>query len=111
MSAERLPIQLPCLARRAGLSNAKAEALWHEATRSAEKLCGNKDSSEYYGACMDKLREAIDAESHRLNSLSCVRPWSRLQRQVLTLQMSWLEASSVIAARTARAWTNPVRYC
>lgn len=111
MSAERLPMQLPWLARRAGLSDAKAAVLWREATRSAEKMCGNKDSSEYYGACMDKLREAMDAESHRLNGLSCVRPWSRLQRQVLTLQMSWLEASSVIAARTARAWTRPVHFC
>lgn len=111
MTAERLPMQLPWLARRAGLSNNKAEALWREAARNAEKTCGNKDSSEYYGASMDNLRAAMDAESRRLNSLSCVRPWSRLQRQVLTLQMSWLEASSVIAARTARAWTHPVRFC
>ncbi|HEX5394016.1 MAG TPA: hypothetical protein VFW68_12070 [Rhodocyclaceae bacterium] len=111
MSIERLPMQLPWLARRSGLSDAKAAALWQEAVHSTEKVCGNRDSSEFYGASMDKLRASMDAESHRLNTLSCVRPWSRLQRQVMTLQMSLLDTGSVMVARTARAWALPTRFC
>lgn len=106
---QRLPLQLPWLARRAGLSDAKAEALWLEASRQAEKTCGSRESSDYYRTSMDTLRASLAAESRRLDGLSYVRPWSRLQRQVLKLQMSWFEAGTVIAARTTRALARPLR--
>lgn len=102
MNSNNHPLQLPWLARRAGLSNERAEALWREASAYAVRRTGSTDSSAYAQVAMDKLHALIDAESSRLNTLSPVRTWARLQRHYWSLQLTWLEAGNTIATRTWR---------
>lgn len=103
MNSEQLPLQLPWLAKQAGLSESRVKALWLEAAEFAEKQCGNRDLPEFPRLAMEKLRALIDAECASLNAVSPARAWARFQRQCWSLQLTWLEAGQTITARTLRA--------
>ena len=111
MNSDQIPLQLPWLARQAGLSVAKAKALWLEAAAYAEKQCGNRDLPEFPRLAMEKLRSLINAESARLNAMSPMRAWARLQRHCWSLQLTWLEAGNTVTARTLRALSGTPRAC
>lgn len=103
MNSEQLPLQLPWLARQAGLSDARVKALWLEAAAFAEQKCGNRDLPEFPRLAMEKLRSLVAAESARLNAASPSRAWARFQFHCWSLQLTWLEAGQTITARTLRA--------
>lgn len=106
MNTEQLPLQLPWLARQAGLSDLRAKALWLEASAQAARQCGNRNSPEFSQLAMERLRALMDAESSRLNAQSPIRTWARFQRHCWSLQLDWVEAGSTIATRAWRALSS-----
>jgi hypothetical protein len=58
----KTPKILPWLARKAGISDQRAEQLWGEALRYATRTTEWVGTPEYWTAAMDKLNELIDAE-------------------------------------------------
>ncbi|HEY3431294.1 MAG TPA: hypothetical protein VGK09_01980 [Rhodocyclaceae bacterium] len=111
MNSDQTPLQLPWLARQAGLSDVRAKALWLEASGHAARQCGNSASSEFSRLAMERLQVLMNAESSRLNALSPARAWARLQRQYWSLQLTWLEAGNTINARTLRALSRKPKTC
>lgn len=96
------PLILPWLAKRAGLDQARARELWAKAWREAAEICGNTDSSEFFRTTLERLDALMAAESRCLDRKNALRPWTRLQRGVWGLQLTWLEAGTAIAARLWR---------
>ena len=72
------PMILPWLAHKAGISEKRAETLWHAALRHAAARGYPAESSDYWKASMDRLLELIAAESLREDAASFGwRPWLR----------------------------------
>ena len=59
----KAPKMLPWLARKAGISDTRAEALWAEAIVYATVRTGWVGTSEYWETAMDRLIELIECES------------------------------------------------
>ena len=104
------PLILPWLAKRAGLGEARARELWTQAWNEAAAACGNSDSAEFFRATLDRLNALMAAESRCLDRKFALRPWTRLQRGVWGLQLTWLEAGTAI---TTRLWQRnlPTHRC
>ncbi|GAB2180856.1 hypothetical protein DLREEDagrD3_10790 [Denitratisoma sp. agr-D3] len=109
MNSDHLPLQLPWLARQAGVPELKAKSLWLEASAQAARECGNSDSPEFSRVAMERLRALLQAESDRLNELSPTRTWARFQRHCWSLQLDWLEAGGTIATRTWRTLSGKAK--
>lgn len=58
----KAPKMLPWLARKAGISDTRAEALWAEAIVCATERTGWVGTSEYWQAAVDRLLELIELE-------------------------------------------------
>ncbi|MGB0127998.1 MAG: hypothetical protein WBP72_10195 [Rhodocyclaceae bacterium] len=58
----KTPKILPWLARKAGISDQRAEQLWGDALRHATRTTEWVGTPEYWTVAMDKLNELIDAE-------------------------------------------------
>lgn len=58
----KTPMILPWLARRAGISDQRAEQLWGEALRYATRTTEWVGTPEFWATAMNKLNELIDAE-------------------------------------------------
>ena len=63
----KTPMMLPWLARRAGLSDRQAEALWRAACHRAALLSGEHDSSAYWTAAKDILLNSLEHERWRVH--------------------------------------------
>lgn len=57
------PMILPWIARRAGITEARAEALWHEALRHATDKTGWIGSSDYWAAAQAHFLELVSEEA------------------------------------------------
>lgn len=104
------PLILPWLAKRAGLSETRARELWSEAWIQAAEACGNTTSSEFFRTTVEKLEALMAAESRKLDNKYALRPWTRLQRGIWGLQLTWMEAGTAIAARVWRKNVVTQRY-
>lgn len=62
MTETRTPKILPWLARKAGISNERAEALWREAVCHATVQIGRAGNPDYYRAVMKRLLELVERE-------------------------------------------------
>lgn len=62
----KTPKILPWLARKAGISDTRAEVLWHKALRHATQATGWVNSPEYWRAAVEKLEELVAAEGARV---------------------------------------------
>ena len=60
------PKILPWLARKAGISDARTEALWHKAVRHATLTTGWVNTPEYWRVAMDKLLQLVEAEGNKV---------------------------------------------
>lgn len=60
------PKILPWLARKAGISDARTEALWHKAVRHATLTTEWVNSPEYWRVAMEKLEELVEAEGNQV---------------------------------------------
>ncbi len=58
----KTPMVLPWLARRAGVSDGRAEELWLAACRQAALMTGEQDTSCYWGATQQTLLELLEYE-------------------------------------------------
>ena len=69
------PKMLPWLARKAGISDARAEELWAEAIRHATEKTGWVGTSEYWKAAVARLLELVAAEADvvRLSPVVCLQ--------------------------------------
>lgn len=94
------PKLLPWLARKAGISDRRAEVLWGAACRHAALRCGETDTSSYWQAAMDRLLELIAAESLREDAASFGwRPWSRAQARFWAAPVEALDAVTLSVIR------------
>ncbi|MGB0126257.1 MAG: hypothetical protein WBP72_01375 [Rhodocyclaceae bacterium] len=59
----KTPKMLPWLARRHGVPAARAEEMWVEALRHATTKTGWVGTSDYWGAAVEHLVEALEAEA------------------------------------------------
>ncbi|MCX7149856.1 MAG: hypothetical protein NTY05_10690 [Rhodocyclales bacterium] len=97
----RTPKLLPWLAKKAGISERRATALWLESERWAARRAAS-GSSAYYKLAVDRLLELTAAESLREDAASFGwRPWVRAQARVWALSMQVAQQGSAL---TARGW-------
>lgn len=96
------PQMLPWLARKAGITERRAEILWHAAQRFAALHTGEAETPAYWKAAMDRLLELIAAEALREDAASFgMRRVARLQARFLEAPLALLDA---FALSTARGW-------
>ena len=97
----KTPKLLPWLARKAGISDARATTLWHEAERWAAHQAA-KGSAAYFKLAVDRLLELAAAESLREDAASFGwRPWARAQARFWAVSMQVMHEGSAL---TARGW-------
>lgn len=61
----RAPKMLPWIARRSGITEARAAALWDEALRIADERGGPSGSPEYWATAMERWLALVDAGRER----------------------------------------------
>lgn len=97
----RNPKLLPWLARKAGISDPRAEVLWHEAERWAARQ-SEVGSADYFRLAVDRLLHLVAAESLRADAASFGwRPWARGQARLWAASM---QAMHEVSALGARGW-------
>jgi hypothetical protein len=97
----KTPKILPWLAKKTGISEARATALWHDAERWAAHRAP-AGSSLYFKLAVDRLLQLALAESLRADAASFGwRPWARAQARFWVLSM---QAAQHGSALTDRGW-------
>lgn len=91
----KTPKILPWLARRAGVSDGRAELLWRVACLQAAALTGEHDSPRYWEAAQRRLQDLLAYERWR-NHPPIAWPW--------LLAQTALEGYSRLASR----WLRPI---
>jgi len=100
-NAPKAPKLLPWLAKKAGISEQRALALWRESERWAARQAV-PDSSAYFKLAVDRLLELTAAESLREDAASFGwRRWSRTQARCWAISMQLAQQASAL---TARGW-------
>lgn len=96
------PKILPWLAHKAGITDRRAEVLWHAAQRHAMHVTGEHDTPEYWRVAMDRLLELVAAESLREDAASFGwRRWARQQSRMIQAFLSILDA---LTLNNVRGW-------
>ncbi len=93
----KTPKILPWLARRAGVSDSRAELLWRVACLQAKSLTGEQDSPRYWEAAQRRLQDLLAHERWRTHP-PIVWPW--------LLAQTALEGYS----RLASGWLRPIDF-
>lgn len=97
----KTPKLLPWLAKKAGITERRAMALWVDAERWAKHRTA-PGSADYFKLAVDRLLELVAAESLREDAASFGwRPWARAQARVWAVSM---QVAHQGAALSARAW-------
>jgi len=93
------PKLLPWLAKKAGITDKRAVALWRESERWAARQAAS-GSSAYFKLAVDRLLELTAAESLREDAASFGwRPWARAQARCWALSMQVAQQGSALASR------------
>lgn len=97
---EKFPKLLPWLARKAGIRDRRAEALWHEAQRQAAHRVGSRHTSAWHAAAVARLVELMEAEAQR-EEAACfgIRYWVRLNTSLWRAPAAVFDAAALNAAR------------
>lgn len=105
----KTPKILPWLARKAGISDVRAEELWTKALRHATAKTGWVGTSEYWRTAVDKVIELIEREA-KLQCQPRLPPMVRFQTRMWMLPMiAWHGYALVGSAAWARL-TSPRRH-
>lgn len=98
---ERFPKLLPWLARKAGIEERRAEALWRKASRQAT-LCAERGTSAHHAAAMKRFVELLTVETQREDA-ACfgLRTWARVQASLWRTPAALFDA---VALNLARSW-------
>lgn len=108
---DKAPKILPWLARKAGISDHRAEILWHAAQRYAALRTGATDTPEYWTVSMDRLLELAAAETLREDAASFgLRRWSRLNAHLWQTPVALFEALTLNSTRGWRMLDQTVRH-
>lgn len=103
------PKLLPWLAKKAGISERRALALWLESEHWAARQAA-PGSSAYFKLAMDRLLELTAAESLREDAASFGwRPWARAQARCWAISMQLAHQGSALTARTWRLLGSAAR--
>ena len=86
----KTPKLLPWYARKAGISTARAEALWSKAVRTATVETGWVGNAEYWGACMDAFTALLERERNTLCAPQMV-PFVRSHNRIWRLPLLAME--------------------
>ncbi len=106
----RRPKMLPWLAKKAGITEHRADVLWHAALRHAARVA-KADTSDYWKAAMDRLLELIAAEALREDAASFgLRNWARLQARAFETPLALFEAASLNVTRGWRLFSQSTRF-
>lgn len=98
-SNPKTPKILPWLAKKAGISEARAAALWRDAERWAERRAAT-GSSAYFKLAVDRLLELTAAECLREDAASFGwRPWARAQARFWAVSMQAAQEGSALMTR------------
>jgi len=100
-SKPKTPKILPWLARKAGISDARAAELWRDAEHWAARRA-ETGTSAYFKLAVDRLLELAAADSLREDAASFGwRPWARAQARLWAISM---QAAQEASALNARGW-------
>ncbi|OHC65886.1 MAG: hypothetical protein A2045_13795 [Rhodocyclales bacterium GWA2_65_20] len=100
---DRPPKILPWLARKAGITEHRAEILWHAAQRYATRHGGETATPAYWRAAMDRLLELIAAETLRADAASFgLRHWARVNARFWQAPVALLDAASLLVLHGTR---------
>ena len=100
MTSHTTPKLLPWLAKKAGISERLAEALWQEAASYAARHA-ELDSPRYFNLAVDRLLEYVETESLREDAASFgVRPWIRSQNRFWAASLGLVETGSLLTRRS-----------
>ena len=106
-----LPMIRPWLARKAGISEHRAEVLWRAAQRHAAGRSAAA-TPEYWQRAMDRLLELVAAEALRADAASFGwRPWSRFQARAWKLPVALLDGLALSSARGWRVFGQALERC
>jgi len=109
-SKPKTPKILPWLARKAGISDARAAELWRDAEHWAARRA-EAGSSAYFKLAVDRLLELAAAESLREDAASFGwRPWARAQARVWAVSMQVAQEAATFSARGWRLIGSAARY-
>lgn len=104
------PKMLPWLAKKAGITEHRADALWRAAQRHAATTTGEAGTPAYWKAAMDELLELIAAEALREDAASFgLRRWSRLQAKAMQAPVNLLDELALSCARGWRVLSESIR--
>lgn len=108
-TSARQPKMLPWLAKKAGISEHRAEVLWRAAQRHAALVTGQTETPAYWKEAMDRLLELIAAEALREDAASFgLRRWSRLQAKAIEAPLALFDAVGLSVARGWRLFDQTV---
>lgn len=102
----KTPKLLPWLARRAGISDARAEELWADAIRYGTAKAGWVGTPDYWRLVNEKLLELIEAE-HQASCRPQITPSIRIQTRIGSLPLMAWEA---IYRAQCQLWKNNSRF-
>lgn len=97
---EKFPKLLPWLARKAGVDEGRAQALWREANRQAA-LRNEPGASARHAAAMERFMELLAAETQHTDAFG-LRTWVRLQGSLWRTPAALFDAAALSAARNWR---------
>jgi len=100
----KAPKLLPWYARKAGVSNERAEVLWRKAVRKATAETGWVGNAEYWGAAMENFRDLLAQENSSLCTPNMAEVM-RMQHRAMRLPLTIFED---LSAATAANWQ---RFC
>ncbi|MCB1965878.1 MAG: hypothetical protein KDI64_07475 [Candidatus Accumulibacter sp.] len=93
------PMILPWLARRAGVEDPRAVALWRTACSRAALITGETDGSRYWGASMRQLRILLERERWRSEPPQ-LWPWmlaqEALERSAALANLHWKSLDAAV---------------
>ena len=95
----KTPMILPWLARKAGVSDARAEKLWADALRYATVKTGWVGTSEYWRVAVERVVELLERESVQTQSAG-FSPAVRFQTRMWMFPLIAWHGFSLIAAAT-----------
>jgi len=98
------PKILPWLAHKAGITERRAEILWHAACRHAAHATGETETPAYWQAAMDRLLELVAAERLREDAASFGwRRWARANENFWRAPLAVLDA---LTLNSQRGWRS-----
>jgi hypothetical protein len=103
------PKMLPWLARSAGLTDQRAEALWWEASHYGRKATGEFDTAKYWRVSMDRFLGLMQAEAVAKNPPETA-PWVMIQSNLQAGLLLVTEFLAEVSTNLRRWFSRALRH-